>query len=48
MSRKEFMENLERLLKGVNPRELERMYDFVSGWAMAVTYGKRKRGRKRK
>lgn len=34
MSRKEFYESLERLLKDVNPRELQRLHDFISGWAM--------------
>ena len=34
MSRKEFYESLERLLKEVNPRELQRLHDFISGWAM--------------
>lgn len=42
MSRKDFYESLERLLKDVSPRELERLHDFISGWAMAVTYQKRK------
>lgn len=48
MSKEEFVENLERVLRGVGPRELGRMYDFISGWAMAVTYRKSKRGRKHK
>lgn len=42
MSRKEFYESLERLLKDINPRELQRLHDFISGWAMAVTNRKRK------